>query len=264
MDREKFVQQVLAPVARVRTTKDRGSATIIHSTEDYGTWLLTNRHVVDANVTYREVWDELLRRNVKKEFTSMVEVDVYRVNCHGDVQGLMTADADIVISNAQQDLALLRLRDDTIYHTVRMYDEASCSQIPILSELACTGAAMGEKPIVTLGLLNGKQIEIDNHEYWLSSAQSIFGNSGGAVFAKTPDGWHYIGMPCRIKVAVMGFAADAITHMGYFIPLPRIYQWLRDNCYEFLWDPSVTKEDCDLRREQKRERELALAMIREK
>lgn len=263
MDRERLVQEVLAPVVRIRSKGGRGSGTIIHSSA-WGTYLLSNHHVVEGNIEYKEVWDELLERDIKKEFTSIVEVDISRLNPGGTVKGVITTDADIVISNQQQDLALLRLRDDTLFPTARLYPEQLSGTIPILSELACSGAAMGEKPIVTMGLLNGMQIEIDNFEYWLSSAPSIFGNSGGAVFTPHEGAWHYVGMPSRIRVAIMGFAADAITHMGYFIPVCRIYRWLRENCYEFLWDPQVTKEQCDKRREEKRERELAVAYLREK
>jgi len=159
MNREQLVQEVLAPVVRLRTQKARGSGTIIHSGE-YGTYLLTNWHVVESNITYKEVWDELLKRNVKKEFTSIVEVDINRLDPQGRVKGVITTDADIIISNQQQDLALLKLRDDTPYTTAKLYPETKAGRIPILSELACAGAAMGEKPIVTTGLLNGMQIEI--------------------------------------------------------------------------------------------------------
>lgn len=263
MEREKLVSEVLRPVARIRTSKGKGSGTIIHSSE-YGTYLLTNHHVVESNIEYKEVWDELLRRNVKKEFTSMVEVDINRLNEYGIVKGVITVDADIIISNSQQDLALLKLRDDIIYDTANWFPEELAEKIPILSELVCAGAAMGEKPIVTQGRLNGMQIEIDNYEYWLSSAPSIFGNSGGAVFVEHGGKWCYVGIPSRIRVAILGFSSDAVTHLGYFIPIFRIYRWLRDNCYDYLWDSSVTKEECDIERERRREKELALAAIREK
>jgi hypothetical protein len=263
MDQEKLMQEVLAPVSRIRAAKGRGSGTIIHSSAE-GTYLLTNFHVVEDNISYKEVWDELLRRDVKKEFTSQVEVDTYKFGEKGDVQGIFTTNADIILGNKQQDLALLKLRTEVTFSTAKLYPEDKAEQVPLLSELTCAGAAMGEKPIVTTGLLNGIQIEIDNYEYWLSSAPSIFGNSWGAVFTRWDGAWHYLGIPSRIRVAILGFAADAITHMGYFIPISRIYHWLRDNCYEYLWCPEVSKEDCDRRREEMRKEQLALAAIREK
>ena len=257
------IDQILKPVVRIRTNKGRGSGTVIKSSEG-GTYLLTNYHVIESCLEYKDVWDELLRRNVKKEFTSAVELDFSKINHHGAVKGLITSVADIILSNKQHDLALLKVRDEETFPSAMLYPEESAAKVPMLASLACCGAAMGEKPIVTYGNLNGIQIEIDNYEYYLSSAPSIFGNSGGAVFTPYEDHWAYFGIPSRITVAILGFAADAITHMGYFIPITRIYQWLRDNCYEYLWDISVTKEQCDQRREVKRERELALSLIRER
>jgi len=259
-----LISEVLAPVARIRADKARGSGTIIYSKDGVGTFLLTNYHVIEGNITYKDVWDELLKREIKKEFTSQVEVDTYRLGEHGDVKGIFTDIGDIILGNKQQDLALLQLRSDTQYPTAELYPEELASSIPLLSELACAGAAMGEKPIVTTGLLNGIQIEIDNYEYWLSSAPSIFGNSGGGVFIKHKDKWCYLGIPSRITVAFIGFSTDAITHMGYFIPIKRIYSWLRDNCYQFLWDDGYTKEECDKIRNEKREKELALHVMRTK
>ena len=54
----------------------------------------------------------------------------------------------------------------------------------------------------------------------------------------------------------MGFANQAITHMGYFIPLHRIYEWLDDNCYQFLYDDVFTSEQCEIMREEKTKNEL--------
>jgi hypothetical protein len=264
MDRKTLVEQVLVPVVRVRAAKARGSATVVHSSSA-GTYLITNHHVVDDNISYKEVWDELLKRNVKKEFTSLVEVDFSRIDDCGVVSGVNSCYAEVVISNKERDMALLRLvKDQAVYRTAIFYPEALCEKVPILTELACAGAALGEKPIVTLGLLNGVQIEIDNYEYYMTSAQSIFGNSGGAVFAQHEDVWKYMGIPSRIPVIPIGFGGNAVTHMGLFIPVARIYGWLRDNCYEFLWDESTTKGACDLAREKKREKELSMAMAEDR
>ncbi|MBS7621534.1 hypothetical protein KEJ32_05425, partial [Candidatus Bathyarchaeota archaeon] len=102
--------------------------------------------------------------------------------------------------------------------------------------------------------LNGKQIEIDNYEYWLSSAPSIFGNSGGGVFCLEDGKWYFVGIPSRITVVPLGFAPNVVTHMGYFIPLYRIYQFLDEALYQFIYDPNYTEEQCEKMREEKREK----------
>jgi len=238
---------------RVQAKDALGSATIIYS-EDGKTYALTNHHVIAKNVEYKKVWDELLRRDVKKEFTEVVELLFPRLDGML-VLGYNTVNADVILHNEQQDVALLKFRDRAPYPKARWYPRDGLEEIPHLARLTCIGAALGRHPIVTVGHLNGRQIEIDNYEYWMSTAQSIFGNSGGAVFTPLDDQWYFLGIPSRISVVPMGFSADAVTHMGYFAPLSRVYDWLEDNVYQFLWDDEYTPEMCDELREDKRKEE---------
>ena len=95
--------------------------------------------------------------------------------------------------------------------------------------------------------------EIDHYKYWMSSAQTIFGNSGGAVYrwsAKRKK-YEYIGVPSRISIQPMGFSADAITHMGYFIPIDRLCSLLDENDYQFIYDDSFSIKDCNKARNKK-------------
>ena len=97
--------------------------------------------------------------------------------------------------------------------------------------------------------------EIEHFKYWMSSAPTIFGNSGGAVYRLSQNRrkYEYIGIPSRISIQPMGFSADAITHMGYFIPIDRVYKLLEDNDYQFIYDDSISLEDCKKSRKDKRE-----------
>ena len=49
----------------------------------------------------------------------------------------------------------------------------------------------------------------------------------------------------------MGFSADAITHMGYFIPIDRVYGLLEDNDFQFIYDDKVSIGDCEKARKAK-------------
>ena len=53
----------------------------------------------------------------------------------------------------------------------------------------------------------------------------------------------------------MGFSADAITHMGYFIPIDRVYKLLEDNDYQFIYDSEYSIEDCEKARDKKQKPE---------
>lgn len=248
---------------RVDAKNARGSCTIIHS-KDGETYALTNFHVIANNVKYGTSWDPLLQRDKKTELRDVAQVLFPRVNKNHDIIGYATVDADIEMYHKEQDIALLKFRDETPYPVVKLYPKDGSKNIPLLSSVVAIGAALGQKPIVTEGLLNGKQIEIDNYEYWLSGAQSIFGNSGGGLFVLKDDMWFFLGIPSRIAVQPMGFTVQAITHMGYFIPLHRIYDWLEDNCYQFIYDGNFTSEQCKTMREDKAKNELLKLLAKQK
>lgn len=248
---------------RVDANQARGSCTIIHSS-DGETYALTNFHVIANNIKYSTAWDPLLQRDKKIELREMAQVLFPRVDKNNDIIGHATVGADIVLYHKEQDIALLKFRDETVYPAVAWYPKDKAEHVPILSRVAAIGAALGQKPIVTEGLLNGKQIEIDNYEYWMSGAQSIFGNSGGGLFVLCDNKWFFLGIPSRIAVQPMGFSAQAITHMGYFIPLHRIYKWLEDNCFQFLYDENFTSEQCKAMRDEKAENELVKLLSKQK
>lgn len=253
-----FIEDLLyngyACSCRVSSKNARGSCTIVYS-KNGSTYAITNHHVIAGNITYKDVWVSVIKKEIKKEFTETVEVLFPRIDGF-TVVGYNTVLADIVAYDVPQDIALLKFRDKSTYPSVRWYPQEKINDIPFLYPLACIGAALGGAPIVTFGHLNGRQVEIDNYEYWVSTAPSIFGNSGGGVFCLEEDKWYFIGIPSRISVTPVGFAANVVTHLGYFIPPFRMYDFLDENVYQFIYDPNVTEEECEKRRMEWLEEEL--------
>jgi hypothetical protein len=151
-------------------------------------------------------------------------------------------------------MALLKLRDIKKYEFVAdMFPKESF--LEMLMELYCVGCGLGQRPLMTHGFLTGIGIEIENYDYMLSSAPSIFGNSGGAVF--TVETLQFVGIPSRVSVSGGMFGGSPIPHMGYFIPIDRVYNFLDEQRYQFIYDSNFTVTKCDKLREQKREKELA-------
>jgi len=258
-ERKAILEQVLKPSVRILAKQTIGSGTIVYS-KNGDTYVLTNHHVIEKNIEYKEVWDTVIKKDVKKDFTSPVELDAGRFDDTGRYIASTAVLADIIAYNKEQDLALLKVRDNINYPTATLYPYDKAESVPLLVPLCCCGAALGQKPIITFGNLNGVQIEIENFEYWLSSAPSIFGNSGGGVFINEDNQWKFLGVPSRVSVVFLGFSGSPVTHMGYFIPVFRIYKWLDDICYQFIYNDNFTPEQCDKLREEKKERELAMYM----
>jgi len=134
-----------------------------------------------------------------------------------------------------------------------MFPLNDLDNVHIFDKSYAVGASLGHPPVASEGMITYMDDEIDSYKYWMSSAPTIFGNSGGAVYRWSDNRkqYEYIGIPSRISIQPMGFSADAITHMGYFIPIERGYKLLEENDYQFIYDESKSIEDCNKAREKK-------------
>jgi S1-C subfamily serine protease len=248
-------KEIFYPTVRVRTPRSGGSGTVIYSKKakgGYDTYIITNHHVIADCVNIRKTWNPVLKRKIDTEILDTVGVEYFKYNNYSSCIGSFAVEADIVAYSEYeggQDWALLKARDveTKAPYVSNMYPRDQVDQVHIFDKVYACGASLGHPPIVTDGRISFMDDEIDHFKYWMSTAPTIFGNSGGGVFrySKTRKKYEYVGVPSRISMQPMGFTADAITHMGYFIPIERVYQLLDDNDYQFLYDDSFTKEQCE-------------------
>ena len=254
-------EQMFYPTVRVRTKKAGGSGTVVYSekyNDEVYTYVITNHHVVADSVKVEKKWDSVLKRKVDKEILDTVFVEFFRYNNYSHTVGSFAVEADIVAYSevdGGQDWALLRVRDkeNKADWVANMFQLKELENIHIFDEVYAVGASLGHPPVASDGHISYMDDEIDHYKYWMSSAPTIFGNSGGAVYRWNDDNkqYEYIGIPSRISIQPMGFSADAITHMGYFIPIDRIYNLLEENDYQFIYDDKVSIEDCEKARKEK-------------
>ena len=254
-------EQMFYPTVRVRTKKAGGSGTVVYSekyNDEVYTYVITNHHVVSDSVKVEKKWDSVLKRKVDKEILDTVFVEFFRYNNYSHTVGSFAVEADIVAYSevdGGQDWALLRVRDkeNKADWVANMFQLKELENIHIFDEVYAVGASLGHPPVASDGHISYMDDEIDHYKYWMSSAPTIFGNSGGAVYRWNEDNkqYEYIGIPSRISIQPMGFSADAITHMGYFIPIDRIYNLLEENDYQFIYDDKVSIEDCEKARKEK-------------
>ena len=254
-------EQMFYPTVRVRTKKAGGSGTVVYSekyNDEVYTYVITNHHVVADSVKVEKKWDSVLKRKVDKEILDTVFVEFFRYNNYSHTVGSFAVEADIVAYSevdGGQDWALLRVRDkeNKADWVANMFQLKELENIHIFDKVYAVGASLGHPPVASDGHISYMDDEIDHYKYWMSSAPTIFGNSGGAVYRWNDDGkqYEYIGIPSRISIQPMGFSADAITHMGYFIPIDRVYNLLEENDYQFIYDDKVSIEDCEKARKEK-------------
>ncbi len=256
---EMFLAKALYPCVRVRTYKAGGSGQVIHSSKENGTFVLSCHHVVDDAIEIKDQWSNLLQRNVKKDILSPVKIEFFKFSYQDRVTGAESKLANIIAYDKDEDIALLRLDDPepyqyvaTLFPCIGVDDPTVDEKIDMGSEIVTIGAALGHDPIPTIGNVVSFKDIIDNRIYWMCTGPMIFGNSGGATYLS--DTWEFIGMPARIAIAGTVFATDAITHMGFIVPITRITQFLKDSMMDFLFNPEITYTDCKRRVDEKRKK----------
>lgn len=253
-------EKCLYPEVRVQAEKARGSGTILYSApvpgEDdrHETYVLTNEHVVDDLIDLKKDWNTLLQRDVKKDILGTAQVETFEYDFVSRVIGGTTYQADIACYDKLEDLALLRLRTPRPFpHVATMYPRGEVEALRCFADVVTVGCGLGNKPVVTFGYISGFGYEVENKDFILMSAPSIFGNSGGATFLLETG--QFIGVPARISVIFIGYSADPIPHLSYSIPVWRVYDFLEAQVYDFIYDPSTTSAECEKRREEQRRRE---------
>lgn len=249
---EKRHQKVMLPCVRVMTTRSGGSGTILYSREG-STFVLTNHHVVDTAIRLEKEWSSLLKSERMIDIFEIVDTHLFSYAWESRGTGARSIQSDIVCYDKNEDLALLKLRDGAGVAAAELYPKEQETALRIGMKVICIGAALGEEPVQTEGILSQFGQEIDRREYWLHTAPSIYGNSGGAMFLK--DTYQMIGVPARIAVTVSGFSIDPITHLSYCVPITRVYKFLEQQRFRFIYDENFTEEGEAQERKEIREAE---------
>lgn len=245
----------LYPTIRVKSDRSTGSGTIIYSKEraepdedgedGFSTYAITNHHVVSAAIRVEKHYDPLMGKTVTRDYRDRVQIEAFDYKNRSTITSRVTAEAEIMAYHEKRDLALLRLVTNQQFRYVAEilpYEEAK--NVHIYDKLYVVGCGLGQPPFPTSGMLTGKDQIIDYYPYWQTSAPSIFGNSGGAVFLGRT--LQFMGVPSRISTRGGMFGSDAITHIGFFCPPNEIHKFLKDQGFNFLVDPTHT-EAADLR-----------------
>ena len=254
----KLHKQVLWSQVRVRTQTAGGSGTVIYSEkgEDgyYSTLIITCQHVISDAVKIESKWDSLLKKERKMEIIQPVVVEFFDWEGVPPGKSPLTsgATAHIVAYSEKHDMALIQLRLKEKPPTALLLPRARIEDVAIGSPTWAVGCALGHDPVLTQGIVTHQGDIVGEVDFWMSSAQIIFGNSGGGMFFES-DEYYFIGIPSLVSVSGWG---NAITHMGYFSPVSRLYTFLDEQIFDFLIPGSEkTEQGCADERKAKRKHE---------
>ncbi|MBI3269499.1 MAG: trypsin-like peptidase domain-containing protein [Planctomycetes bacterium] len=233
---------LLAPTVQVRGNGGVGAGTLIHSAPaaapatGYRTYVLTAFHVV-AKVVSREG---------KEEVRELVQVRVF----HADLESSEEYEADLLSYDETRDIAILKLRTEKWFpQTAHLAGRETLRALSLFTPLYAVGCPLGHNPMPSLGEITSTTKDLNGQRFWMMSAPTIYGNSGGGVYLATSH--ELIGVSSMICV-YDNFVSLPIPHLGIFLPLDAVHDWLDAQCLQFLYRSDRSKEECDRDRHERR------------
>jgi S1-C subfamily serine protease len=218
---------ILRPSVQVVGRGGVGGGTVIRSEREpdgtYGTYVVTAFHVLQKVV-------EPDAAGARKP----VQVKLFPDGGDGE-----TVDSDLLIHDERRDLALLKLRSAKHYPIVaRLAARERVRETSVFTPIYAVGCPLGHDPLPSFGEITTLRKEVNGERFWMMSAPTIFGNSGGGVFHR--ETLELIGVSAMI-CTFDNPVSTPVPHLGILVPLDSVYDWLRDNKYAFVFDPAAAR-----------------------
>ena len=173
----------LYPVVRIFSKKAAGSGTTIYCEPDpknegeYITLVLTNHHVIEDLISQKQDWDSLLKRKIEKEFIEKAKVEYFSYVRMSKVDSSNRYDADVLAYDQYHDLAILRV-DSPVKreYVAKIIPESEIKNIRLFMDVVVSGCSLAHEPFCNFGQVTFLNEIIDQKEYIMTNANSIFGN----------------------------------------------------------------------------------------
>ncbi len=135
-------------------------------------------------------------------------------------------DAELVAYETGIDAALLCIMsEEPVPCAAALAPRAELAETRIFRPMIAVGCPLGNDPIPTRGELADLDHLVDGNRYWMISAPTYIGNSGGAIFDASSQ--HMVGIFSKIYTHG-ALRPTIVPHMGLVTPLDRVYDWLEE------------------------------------
>ncbi|MCB9914193.1 MAG: trypsin-like peptidase domain-containing protein [Planctomycetes bacterium] len=212
--------ELMGPTVQLTDEATVGSGVLLasHPLPDgsgWRTYLLTAWHVV------RDILDD------PAVLDQPVPVHVYR-----EEGGYAAETAHLVIHDANLDAALLVLDSTARFdHGARLASWDRLDTVRTFDEVYAVGCPLGNDPIPTRGEVADVHHQVDGQHYWMISAPTYIGNSGGGIY----DAHTHELLGLFSKIYTHGNLRPTIVpHMGLVTPIGEIYAWMSEQGYASL------------------------------
>ena len=258
-------EKILYPVTRVRAADSGGSGVIIYSEEDpkkpgeYINIALTCEHVIAKNITVKDEWDTVLKREIKRDVMSEVTIETFDYD-NSTVVSANSIKANIIAYDKNHDLAALRLVSKRkIPHVSKVIPREEIEGLNIADPVWVSGCSLLHDPFPNPGTITYLREMIDQKAYIMQNAPSIFGNSGGGVFHGLTG--NLLGLTSRVTVTQLGFGVDVQSWMGFSTHPDRLYEFFDHQELQFLYNPKDDYHSAMERRTDRRKEALRSIML---
>lgn len=138
----------------------------------------------------------------------------------------------LVLCDRARDVALLKLNTSRKFEDVAdLTPRDELNRVDIFARAYAVGCPLGNRPLPTIGEVSSKSKIVADQVFWMLSAPTFFGNSGGGIYlAETSK---LIGISSMIYTYGKS-NPTVVPHMGLFVPLDTIYAWLDGEGYSFV------------------------------
>jgi S1-C subfamily serine protease len=194
----------------------------VDGTEDYVTYLVT-------------AWQVIRDIQTAPDATSTpIPVTIYSRT--GEVR---SETAQLLKNDVALDVALLKLNSTKpVECGAKLASRERLRQVSTFEQIYAVGCPLGNDPIPTFGEVADTHHTVDGQHYWMISAPTYIGNSGGGVF--DADTHELLGIFTKIYTHGT-LRPTVVPHMGLATPLPAIYDWLDQVGYARL-EPAVESQ----------------------
>ena len=132
--------------------------------------------------------------------------------------------ASVVAHDVPLDAALLALNtDQRLDHGAQLPSRARLHTARVFDPIVAVGCPLGNDPIPTRGHLSDLHHRVGGERFWMISAPTYIGNSGGGIYSHETR--ELIGIFSKIYTHG-AIRPTVIPHMGLVTPLSEFYDWI--------------------------------------
>ena len=212
-DEERMWRDLVAPSVQIMGEDSVGSGVLLRSepvgnSKDFRTYVVTAWHVI------RDL------QAGPEDLTFTVPVTIYGEDHHASPES-----ATVIKYDTGVDIAILRLNTKRpIDCGAKLAPRSRLNRVRTFDRVYAVGCPLGNEPIPTFGEIADTHHVVDGSAYWMISAPTYIGNSGGGIF----DAQTHELLGIFDKIYTHGtLRPTVIPHMGLVTSLSTIYDWLQ-------------------------------------